>query len=251
MIVVNDAFVYIHHPKTGGTFVTEMLRKIASENNGFSILELPGLKHAGINKIPEQYRGLPVVMNVRNVFEHYVSRYKFEWWAEPKHAKNMFNLEKVAKVYPSFPKLTFTQFLRLFNDWSLRGRMPEKRVDELTRLNIGLNTWVLARLTTLNPMKLLEKIDQLKDEPLKNNFRNVYFLKTENLNADLYHLLKETGVAEEKINFIMDAPPILPQKGGRGKRELTWKNHFNQEDIDFVMEKDRMYFRLFPDLSEQ
>ena len=98
MIVVKDAFVYIHHPKTGGTFVTEMLRKVASENNGFSIQELPGLKHSGISKIPEEFRGLPVVINVRNVFEHYVSRYKFEWWARRKHAKSMFNLEKVAKV---------------------------------------------------------------------------------------------------------------------------------------------------------
>ena len=251
MIVVKDAFVYIHHPKTGGTFVTEMLRKIASENNGFNIEEPPGLKHAGIGKIPEKYSNLPVVINVRNVFEHYVSRYKFEWWAEPKHAKNMFDLEKVAKIYPDFPKLSFSEFLRLFNTWSLRGRMPQKRAEKLASLNIGLNTWVLTRLITPKTIKLLEQIDELDDETLKSKFQGVRFLRTEKLNSDLYNLLKEYGIKEEKINFIIDAAPILPQKGGRGEGKLTWREYFSQEDIDFVIEKDRLYFRLFPELVEQ
>ena len=246
MIVVKDAFVYIHHPKTGGTFVTKMLHKIASNNDDFIVEELQGLKHAGINKIPKAYQDLPVVINIRNVFEHYVSRYKFRWWADPEHSDKMFKRGKVKGIYADFPDLTFSQFLRLFNEWALR-RMPENRVKKLTNLNIGVNSWVLLRLTSKKPLEFVEEFDKLNNETLMKKFEHIHFLKTERLNDDLYSFLKKCGVKDSKISFIQNTPPILPKKGGRGKLEFTWMNYFSKEDIKFVMEKDRLYFRMFPD----
>jgi hypothetical protein len=248
MIVVNNAFVYLHHPKTGGTFVTEMLRKIASDTEGFSIQEIPGLKHAGIKKIPEEYRKLPVVINVRNVFEHYVSRFTFRWWADPEYSKKIFNLEKVKKNFPSFPELTFPEFLRLFNQWSLRRSISNRKVKMLAMYNVGYNSWVLARLATNKPMEIFKEYENLDKDVLNELFLKIRFLRTENLNTDLYGLLRDYGVKEEKISPILKAPPILPKKGGRGKKENTWDTYFTQDEIDLVKQKDRLYFGLFPDM---
>ena len=248
MIVFNNAFLYIHNPKTGGTFVSEMLRKVVAENQSLSIYEPPELKHAGVKKIPEEYRGLPVVINVRNVFEHYVSRYTFGWWAEPEHAEKMFDMGKVLQVFPGFPKLSFSDFLALFNDWSLRRGITEKQADRLAANNMGYNSWVLTRLTRHSPLKILNAIDQLDDTALKNLFSEVRFLRTERLNVDLYDLLKDYGCEEGTIHSILSAPPILPKKGGRGSKKATWDSYFRQEDISSTMEKDRLLFRLFPDM---
>ncbi len=249
MIVVNDAFVYIHHPKTGGTFVTEMLRKVSSIDKAIYIKELPGLKHAGIGKIPDEFRHLKVVTNVRNVFEHYVSRYTFGWWADPEHSNKIFKMEKVRDEYPEFPDLSFSQFLRFFNQWHLRGSMAAGRIEQLSKANIGFNSWVLTRLTSKKPAKLIQNIDDMKDDNLHKRFSKIRFLRTENLNSDLHGLLKECGADDKKILPILDAPPILPKKGGRGKKKKTWHKYFNEQDIAFIVEKDRLYFRLFPDMN--
>lgn len=249
MIIVNNAFVYIHHPKTGGTFVSEMLRKLDPSEDGLRIEELSGkLKHAGINKIPDQHKHLPVIINVRNVFEHYVSRYTFRWWAATEYAKNRFNLQKVLKEFPNFPDLSFSEFLRLFNQWSFRRGMPEKRAEKLTRLNIGNNSWILAQLVTRKPLRWLQSLDEMDTSDINNVFKGVRFLRTENLNSDLYELLKEYGVSEDRLSLILNAKPILPKKGGRGIQKATWQDYFSQADIELVKQKDRMYFKLFPDM---
>jgi len=40
-MVIGDRFVFIHSPKTGGTFVTKMLKDVSSKSPGFSLVELP------------------------------------------------------------------------------------------------------------------------------------------------------------------------------------------------------------------
>ena len=246
MLIVNNDFVYIHHPKTGGTFVTEMLRNIAFETDDLNILEVPVPKHAGVRTIPPEFQRLPIVINVRNVFEHYVSRYTFRWWAEPNRAKNIFDLDKVEREYPGFPDLSFSDFLRMFNQWHLRLNESKNRAQILTNRELGYNSREFIRLSSYDPMKLLETFDALTDQELKEKFKEFHFLRTENLSQDLYNLLKTYGVRENYLTLLLNAQPILPKKGGRGELKQTWPEYFSPEDIDFVLRRDRLYFRLFP-----
>lgn len=249
MLIVNNDFVYIHHPKTGGTFVTEMLRKIASETDDLRIHEVPVPKHAGVRSIPPEFQKLPVAINVRNVFEHYVSRYTFRWWAEPKRAQDIFDLDRIEKEYPDFPDLSFTDFLRMFNQWHLRLNESKNRVQILTNQEIGYNSREFIRLSSFDPMRLLENFDALNNQELMEMFKEFHFLRTEKLGYDLYDLLKKYGVNEKCLTSLLDAPPILPKKGGRMKLRPTWPDYFSSEDIDFILRRDRLYFRLFPDMQ--
>jgi hypothetical protein len=226
-----------------------MLRKVASSGTNVIVQEFSGkLKHAGVRKIPAEFQHLPVVTNVRNVFEHYVSRYTFRWWAEPKHARKVFYLEKVLEKFPTFPDLSFSEFLDLFNEWSFRRNMPPKKVETLTRYNIGYNSWCLVRLTTNKPLSLIRKVDDMDIETINAQFKRIRFLRTENLNGDLYNLMKEFVAEKEQIGSILNAPPILPKRGGRAFQKATWDSYFGERDTALVKQKDHLYFRLFPDM---
>ncbi len=249
MIIADNAFVYIHHPKTGGTFVTEMLRQVAAQSSQLRIDEPSGLKHSGVKKIPDEFRKLQIVTNVRNLFEHYVSRYTFRWWADPTHSKQMFHLDEVKKDFPKFPDLSFSEFLRLFNHWPYRRTISSKLAQKLTDQNIGYNSWVLMRLTLNEPSKLPRKLDSMDDKRLAAKFNKIRFLHTETLNTDLCQLLRDYGVDEQYLAPILASAPILPKKGGRGAGKQTWRQYFNDADVAYVSEKDRMYFRLFPGMD--
>lgn len=66
-------FTFVHIPKTGGTWMRHVL----------SGAGLPGLQsfpdHAGLTRLPEQFRSSPVFACVRNPWDWHVSRYMF--WA--------------------------------------------------------------------------------------------------------------------------------------------------------------------------
>lgn len=270
-MIVTDNFVYIHSPKTGGTFVTAMVKAAAQASPDFHATDLAELKHAGVRRIPEQFRQLPVVTNIRNVFGHYASRYCYRWWAVDKHIKQKYELARVKKDYPSFPNLSFSEYLRFVNHWPYHSNIKPGIRQLLEEKNLGFNTWTFVRLTQNNPIALLREFDDWTDEQLRECVSTIHFLKTESLNKDLVSLLVESGVSSHDIEFIMDNKHILPSpaertnirswvgyiasslpafsgKSGVPEQNKRWQELFTQDDIDFVLDRDRLYFRLFPEM---
>lgn len=270
-MIVTDNFVYIHAPKTGGTFVTAMIEAAAQATPDFHATDLAGLKHAGVRRIPEQFRQLPVVTNRRNVFSQYVSRYYYRWWAVDIHVKQKYDLARVKNDYPSFPDLAFSEYLRFVNHWPYLTQIRPGVRQLLEQRKLGFNTWSFARLTQQKPVEFLRDFDAWTDEQLREHFSTTRFLKTESLNNDLVSLLIDSGVSSRNIDFILKNKPVLPNPAERnGKRswlaQITsrlaafsgksrepvqkkrWQELFTQDDIDFVLHRDRLYFRLFPEM---
>lgn len=248
-MLVTDDFVFLHIPKTGGTFVTEMLMELDRRSDRFSARRVPESKHGGIGRIPADGRGKPVVVSVRDVFDHYLSRYRFRWWADPKWASERFHLERVKHDFPAFPDLSFREFMAFINGWHYRRRMTEKGIDGLLNgLEIGLNTWELTRICLPRHRQFLKRFDRLSDSELRGEFARVRFLRTENLNGDLHDLLLQQGQRAEDIRFIRDAPPVLPRFAG-GEPEAGPRAYFDDALVAFVMQRDRLYFRMFPDMQ--
>jgi hypothetical protein len=71
-MIVTDKFVFIHFPRTGGTFVTDMIMKFFP-----SACEIG--YHLPISLLPKEYSHLPVLGAVRNPWEFYVSWYYHLW----------------------------------------------------------------------------------------------------------------------------------------------------------------------------
>lgn len=247
-MLISDDFVYIHHPKTGGTFVTEMLLGMQRRVPWFRCEVVPRQKHAGAARIPSGDQGKLILVNVRNVFDHYVSRYSFRWWAEPKHAKNRFDMDAIRRDFPTFPALSFSEFLTLYNVWAYRR--PTKRAGRNATLDsyeIGHNTHTLLRMTQTGVMDLIRCFDDMPDSELASRFANVRFLRTETLNADLACFLEEIGLPAAEIEFVRNSAPILPSGHRRGP-QTHWRAYFTDKDIRFVQHRDRLYFRMFPDM---
>lgn len=247
-MIITDTFVYIHYPKTGGTFVSEMLKQLAQKSPDMTCYEVPNKKHSGVSQIPKEHRHKKVVMNVRNTFDHYVSRYKFGWWGLDEPSSRMFHMSLVRRDFPNFPDLRFNEFMTLFNSWHYRRNKQVERWESLlTENEIGLNSWVLARLALPNPVRLIRKFDDYSPHELSDAFFHIQFLRTERLNEDLVSLLQTEGHSRNDLEFILGADIVLPKLGGRAKSDPWWE-YFDEPMIKDVLRRDRLYFRLFPDM---
>jgi hypothetical protein len=157
-LLLTDRFVYIHEPKTGGTFVTHVLSELHGGLTGVRPsprvregirLRLPTASfwlerrggspssgdsgttkygrlcrwndHGTCSEIPRRYRSRQIVATVRNPFQKYVSGYLFGWWKRPEYISlYRQTIPDFHQRYPSFPDLTFTEYMELIHaSWTV------------------------------------------------------------------------------------------------------------------------------------
>ncbi len=191
MVITKD-FVFIHMPKTGGTFVTEMLRKVYLGYRWRSDESIPlkvkcrhlrdrflrrlslspwvdRNKHGSCNDIPRKYKSLPILGCVRNPFEWYVSSYEYQWWK--RHPEEYPGLAD----NPDFPNLSFGQFLQLQNKAWLTLFNPGVAVDP----TIGRFTTLFINFYFRRPNEILQSVANLESKErianIKSRFIEVPF----------------------------------------------------------------------------
>ena len=71
-MIVTDKFVFVHLPRSGGTFVSEVIKKFFP-----SAYEIG--HHLPRELLPEEYSHLPVLGTIRNPWDFYVSLYHYVW----------------------------------------------------------------------------------------------------------------------------------------------------------------------------
>jgi hypothetical protein len=133
-MIFTDKFVYVHMPKTGGTFVTNTLFRLYRGTwEGVELLDqedwlsydhprygnitfwMSGKKHAPCRGIPEAHRSKPVLSTVRNPYDWFVSKYEFGWWKKEEYLSLFQSVPGFAEKYPHFPEISFGEFMRLIN----------------------------------------------------------------------------------------------------------------------------------------
>ncbi len=227
MIITPD-FVYIHQPKTGGSFVTRVLQSLypqAKTRDSFITRALQTFypernnidpqnfamqnyfKHGTCSDIPTSCRDLPILGCVRNPFERYVSQYEFAWWK--KELPQWSNLDEIYSIFPHFPELSFEEFVT--GSDVLLQRFQNKSADEGKQL--GLQTEQFIRYYFRDP-SIFERIDDryLSDKQYTQDMYPVTFLRTNTLNNDLYTYLMQYGFTETDLAFIHDARRERPHE---------------------------------------
>lgn len=273
MLIHND-FVFIHLPKTGGTFVTKTLQKVyvnglrnralpkkvydkilVSTSLGeyeHKVIHLkldqrvPNLneeygQHGGCNEIPEKYKNKPIYSIIRNPYDYYFSLYKFRWWA----TYPILSESENKQFSPNFPNLTFTEFLEYTNTVYLTkhlGYQPK---------SIGFMTWKFIRFYCRKPNEVAKLLDSNPDLDITRFMFPINWLHTETLNDDLYNMLLANDYNPSDINFIQDLDKIRP-KSGKGTRTDNdrWQDSLGNQDILTIEEKDKTIFRLFPHYND-
>jgi hypothetical protein len=260
-MIITDDFVMINFPKTGSTFVRNVLKRV---HNDYSFLEKTvyffgkkkkplyinfwienirdtsfryGVKdeHGLCSQIPKKHISKQIVSIKRNVFERYISLYEYADWKVAPWIK----VSDIKKIYPNYPDLSFKEYLNLlfhFNPWEIHPKINRK-------LPMGPATTQFIVFYFKNPFKVLREIDEnyLMSDYYKKDMYNVHFLEQNNLNDDLYNFLSKKGYKEQKISFIKN---LKRQNVSRPKNKNI-KDYFNDDLISMVREKDKFLFKIF------
>lgn len=262
MFVTKD-FVYIHQPKTGGTFVAALLKRIheargdrvevltidpaaptglppIGEGRALKLMLQGRYQHGRRAEIPLEYRDRPVLATIRNPYDRYVSQFEFAWWRQ---LPEMFGpIEEVRKVYPRYPDLTFEDFVRLTNAVSVPYRR-DREPDETP----GFHTQQFIEYFSREPDEALARLsdDELAMAGWESDLRHVCFVNQAHLNTELHAFLLGMGYSPAATAFVVDADRIWPPEGGRPP-DHDWRPYYSPALKTFVRRKERLLFRLFP-----
>ena len=263
-MVITDKFVYIHKPKTGGTFVTDALIRLYGGKwnliihgklallkevhfiNGMGKLTINANKHGGCREIPEKYRAENIISTIRNPYDYYVSQYEFGWWKRKEWLKTYKKLGSFQERFSAFPNLSFNQFMELmpaaFND------TPDNNFkDENT---LGRYTIEFINDHFYNPQVVYERLSEeyVISGTYKQDMFPVKFILTHQLNQQLYEYLLENDYPKDCIAFILKKEKVLPLGKGR-RRDQKWESYYTPQLKELVRKKDWFLFKLFPEFD--
>jgi hypothetical protein len=279
-MIITDRFVFIHMPKTGGTFVTAVLSKLhgaaqpdpqavvgvfrlhkASVRSffrhpahrkdllgGYGPLANVEPKHGTCHDVPLSEAKKPILSSVRNPYDWYVSQYEFGWWKrlynyEPLDDAVKQVLKEFEKDHPHFPHISFEEFIEYCERESLIYDWKEPH-------RFGLYTHLFVRYYFRNPPATLSRLvaEGPLSAALKSEMFDVRLIRTDHLNQDLTGFLASMGYKKEDLAFISGLKKIRPSQGGR-RHEKKWENYYTTSLKRYIREKDWALFQMFPEFD--
>jgi hypothetical protein len=256
-MLLTDRFVYIHQPKTGGTFVTQSVVRLLEAHEPRSFLSrlfgrrtddrvVDTSKHGTCGEIPESHRGLPVLASFRSPWSRYVSQYYYNpaWWR--KHPAKHVDWDGIRLEFPTYPELSFADFVQLMNAHfeRLEGSPlpPERR--------LGFQSRQFVRYFFRKPEESYRRLDDgaMEDRSFAKDMYPVKFLRQDRLNQDLHDSLVELGYDPADLGFILETGTVLPSLPRvQPRAEKHWSAHWTPELEEEIRLRERLLWRLFPE----
>ena len=243
-MVITDDFVYIHMPKTGGTFVETALRT-AIKDRGEPYLR-GARKHGTAADIPGEHDDKPIVTNVRSPYDHLVSHYEFGWWRT--HPGDVFDEEKIRAQYLHYPDISFREYVEALYDSRMLEKTSVSRLERTLQMaDIGRRTIEYFRRLSRQPDEAVASLERLDAaSALVSATAGIRFLRCETLNHDLYGFLVDTGHSPEAVRFVLDLERIYPYPPTRDPTR-KWQDYYSPSLKQLVRRKERAIFALFPE----
>jgi hypothetical protein len=232
-MIVTDKFVFVHLPRSGGTFVSEVISKF------FPSAQEIG-HHMPRELVPREYSHLPIFGTVRNPWEFYVSLYHY---VLPKKAANKF----VCWMSEN-GRLGFIESIRNLlslgvNDErldSLIEMLPE-HIDYRRRYipNVSKETMRGVRGTGVGYYTF-------RFHQLFGNADDMFICRLETLRKDLVAFFKGIGVATDEL---MDY--VLHSEKKNAAEHLHYSNYYTPELAELVLMRDHQLIERFGYVFEQ
>jgi hypothetical protein len=148
----------------------------------------------------------------------------------------------VTRRYPTYPDLTFEQFVYLTNETSLPYRSANHPAD-----TPGRHTQEFVKFFFRDPdaayPRLLDATftATVPDDELQG----IRFVDQARLNDELAELLTEWGYPASEVRAVRDAEHIWPPESRRAPGS-AWEPYYTPELKAFVRHKERWLFEWFP-----
>jgi hypothetical protein len=232
-MIVTDKFVFVHLPRSGGTFVTGVIRKFFPSAHEIG-------HHLPREFLPSEYCHLPVLGTIRNPWEFYVSLYYYVW---PRDAASI-----------------------LVSWMSENGRLGfEGSIRNL--LNLGVNDERLDGLIEMLPERLdyskrhipsvtKDAMDRvrgtgvgyysLRFNQMFGNGDDIFFCRLETLRRDLVAFFEGIGAATDELRDY-----VLCSDKKNAAEHLHYSIYYTPELADLVLIRDRPLIERFGYMFER
>lgn len=261
-MIITDKLVYIHFPKSGGTFITVFLKKLYQEelipaynqksylskllskkpyyidykiNDAFNGIPFSRDNHNGISQIPKEHIEKQIFTTIRNPFEFYVSYYETKKWI----TNDTLTDTNILKLFPQFPNINFTEFLTFLDIYYFKKIVPQIIGIE-TPKEVGLYTALLIFLYCENPKSVFADISVTKDVKeteqiiLKNISDKIQFVCFSDLRKNLYKFLAKY-YDKKKLLFIFNAKS---ENVNKNREHEGWFSYYSEDSLKNVEKKD-------------
>jgi hypothetical protein len=254
-LILTDRFVYVHQPKTGGTFVTKVLERLLKPDSPRSVLgrlarRLGGSRWKDTNKhglgceIPDSHAGLPVVATARHPLDRYVSQYEFAWWKD--HPREWFEMDAIRERFPHFPDLSFEEFADAASTGFHKMKHSPLKGDDA----LGFHSEQFVRYYFRDPEEAWGRIDNdyIAARGWEKDMLPVTFLHMEDLNRELHDFLLGHELPEDDLAFILEQGKILPE-GSRRRDDQVWSRYYTPELEATLRHRERLLFAIQSEYS--
>lgn len=159
--------------------------------------------HGIRRQIPDPYLGLPIVSSLRPAVERLISLYAYGDWKKDDALPA--TLIDIKQVYPTFPDITFEQFVEYLQSY----QSPHLSVSVASMiLQIGPQSLgVIEFFSDRMPVKN-RNFEFQNWQELSSIFRQIIFLKSQVINEELRHFLLSCGYHTKDLRFIENMPRI-------------------------------------------
>jgi len=226
-MIVTDKFIFAHLPRSGGTFVSDVIRKFFPSAHEIG-------HHLPRELLPREYSHLPVLGTIRNPWEFYVSLYHYVWRRDAASILVAWMSENGSLGF----KDSITNLLNLgVNDERLDvliEMLPENvDYDRRNIPNITKDAMHRVRGTGLGYYTFRFK-------HIFGNADDVFFCRLETLTQDLVAFFEGIGAATDELRDY-----VLRSDKKNISEHLHYSTYYTPELAELVLIRDRLLVKRF------
>lgn len=265
MIITKD-FVLLNLPKTGSTYVRNVLftiykkrmnqSKIVSKLYKLKLLKppytellLPNIKlkngfnnkldqHGIYIQIPKEHRHKEIVSVVRNPYAKFLSAYEFGWYKE----HPALTPDLLEKNFPNFPDLSIDEYV----DYT-KLVVKHSLLKEPSDIKIGVQSIQFIKFFSKNPDLVIKNLTSQGNEiavDVDLDLATVTFLQQENLNDDLSKFLKKHNFKSSEVELALTSKKINVTRTDKNRDSLL-----TAKAIQYIEEYEKIYIHALKKLG--
>jgi len=226
-MIVTDKFVFVHFPRTGGTFITDVMMRFfpSAREIGY---------HLPRSLLPYEYFHLPVLGAVRNPWEFYVSWYYHVW---PRDAATPLHSWLSENGKHQFEGAT-RNALNIGTDNYRLDALIEKLPDDVDYRKRNIPNITKDSLRKIRGTGV--GFYTFRFNHLFGNADDVFFCRQECLRADLIHFLEQVDSISDEIRAY-----ILESEKKNTAEHRHYSSYYTPELAELVSIRDRSMIERF------